>query len=163
MRSASSVQWWLRALCGPMLRILRVSGMTEKSLFLAHLPVQSGVVLGLLPLPIHFLLSTELSHQLAAITMVLIAGVYIGYAFKDGRLRSVLTELPTAAGFSFAAWLGMNGYPSLILVALILHGCWDMLHHRYIDTDIPRWYIPFCAVVDWIMAVSLFIIWNIAA
>lgn len=137
--------------------------MTEKSLILARLPMQSGIVLGILPLPLHFWLSSELSHQLAALTLVLIAGVYIGYAFKDGRIRSVLIELPTAIGFSIAAWLGINGYPSLIVVALALHGCWDVLHHRFIDTDIPRWYIPFCAVVDWVMAVSLFMMWNLGS
>jgi len=56
----------------------------------------------------------------------------------------------------------MNGYPVVILGALALHGLWDLLHHRLIDTEIPRWYIPFCAIVDWVMAASLFIIWNFA-
>lgn len=93
-----------------MLRFQRMSGMTEKSLIFARLPIQSGIVLGILPLPIHVLLPLELSHQLAAITLVLIAGVYVGYAFKDGRIRSVLIELPIAVLFSAAAWLGINGY-----------------------------------------------------
>jgi len=144
-----------------MLQDQRMTGMIKSSLIFARLPVQSGVVLGILPLPLHFLLPLELSHQLAAITLVLIAGVYIGYAFKDGRVPSVVIELLTALGFSAAAWLGLNGYPSIIIVALALHGCWDVLHHSLIDTEIPRWYIPFCAVVDWIMAGSLFVIWNV--
>jgi hypothetical protein len=137
--------------------------MTENTLILSRLPVQSGIALGILPLPIHFWLSSELSHQLAAITLVLIAGVYMGYAFKDGRVRSILVELPTAAGFAVAAWVGINGYPSVILVALALHGCWDVLHYSFIDTDMPRWYIPFCAIVDWVMAASLFVMWSLGA
>ena len=144
-----------------MLQDQRMTGMIKSSLIFARLPVQSGVVLGILPLPLHFLLPLELSHQLAAITLVLIAGVYIGYAFKDGRVPSVVIELLTALGFSAAAWLGINGYPSINIVALALHGCWDVLHHSLIDTEIPRWYIPFCAVVDWIMAGSLLVIWNV--
>lgn len=136
--------------------------MGERTHVISNFPVWSGVVLGILPLPVHLLLSAELSHQLAAITLVLIAGVYVGYAFKDGRVHSILIELPTALVFSAAAWLGMNGYPDFILAALALHGLWDLLHHRLIDTEIPRWYIPFCAAVDWVMATSLFIIWNVA-
>jgi hypothetical protein len=114
-----------------------------------------------MPLPVHLFLAPELSYQLAAITLVLIAGIYIGYAFKDGRVQSILIEFPTALVFSAAAWLGINGYPSFIIVALALHGLWDLMHHNLIDTEIPRWYIPFCAVVDWIMAASLFVIWNL--
>ena len=136
--------------------------MVGNTLVLSRLPVQSGVVLGIIPLPVHFWLLPELSHQLAAITLVLIAGVYMGYAFKDGRVRSILIELPTAVGFAIAAWVGINGYPSVIIAALALHGCWDVLHYRFIDTDIPPWYIPFCAIVDWILAVGLFIMWNLA-
>lgn len=135
--------------------------MTKKSHILARLPVQSGIVLGILPIPAHFFLPLELSYQLAAITLVLIAGVYIGYAFNDGRIHTFLIELATAIGFSSAAWLGINGYPSLIILALAMHGFWDLLHHNLIDTQMPRWYIPFCAVVDWIMAASLFAIWNL--
>ncbi|MEO1638958.1 MAG: DUF6010 family protein [Pseudomonadota bacterium] len=137
--------------------------MAKNTLILSRLPVQSGVVLGIIPLPIHFWLSPELSHQLAAITLVLIAGVYIGYAFRDGRVRSIVVELSTAVGFAVAAWVGINGYPSVIIAALALHGCWDVLHNNLIDTDMPRWYIPFCAVVDWVMAVCLFMIWNFGA
>ena len=137
--------------------------MAENSLVLARLPIQSGIILGMLPLPVHFLLPLELSHQLAAITVVLIAGVYLGYAVKDGRARIILIELLGALGFAAAAWGGINGYPAIILVALALHGCWDFLHRSVIETDMPRWYIPFCAVADWIMAGSLFVVWYVSA
>lgn len=127
---------------------------------LSHHPVQAGLVLGLLPLPLHLLLPLALSHQLAALTLVLIAGVYMGYAFKDGRTKAILTELVTALAFTAAAWAGLNGAPMVIVAALALHGLWDSLHHSLIDTAIPRWYIPFCATVDWLMAASLLAIWS---
>lgn len=135
--------------------------MLEASHILSRLPVRSGIVFGIVPLPIHLFLAPELSYQLASITLVLIAGIYVGYAFKDGRVQSIIIELPTALLFSAAAWIGINGYPSFIIVALALHGLWDLLHHNLIDTEIPRWYIPFCAVVDWVMAASLFAIWTL--
>ena len=146
-----------------MLRVIQKSGMDQNSLVLARLPILSGLIVGLFPLPVHFLLPTEISHQLAAITLVLIAGVYLGYAFRDGRIRLVLIELVGAVGFTAAAWLGINGYPSIILIALALHGFWDFLHNNFIDTEMPRWYIPFCAVVDWILSGSLFVIWYVIA
>lgn len=139
----------------------RMSAMVEKPHIVARLPLKSGAVLGLMPLPVHIFLPAELSHQLAAITLVLIAGIYIGYAFKDGRPRSIVVELIGAAGFCAAAWLGLNGAPYFIVAALALHGLWDLAHHSLLDTEVPRWYIPFCAVVDWVMAVSLFAIWHV--
>lgn len=135
--------------------------MPERPHVLARLPVRSGIILGIVPLPVHIFLTPDLSHQLAAITLVLIAGIYVGYAFMDGRVRSIFIQLPTAVAFSAAAWLGINGYPSFIVTALVLHGLWDVLHHNLIDTEIPRWYIPFCAAVDWVMAAGLFFIWNL--
>lgn len=134
--------------------------MTEESTILARFPMQSGVIFGLVPLPVHIFLPTALSQQLAGITVVLIAGVYIGYAFKDGRKHVIAIELSTALVFAAAAWLGINGVPQAILAVLVLHGIWDLLHHRMIDTEVPRWYVPFCAVVDWVMAASLLMIWT---
>ncbi|WP_300064388.1 DUF6010 family protein [uncultured Roseobacter sp.] len=118
------------------------------------------MVLAFVPLPVHFFLSLENSHQLAALTLVLIAGVYLGYAFKDGRSGVIVTELLAALGFTGAAWLGLNGLPVVIIVALVVHGIWDLLHHSLIETEIPRWYIPFCAAVDWVLATCLFAIWT---
>lgn len=127
----------------------------------ARAPILSGVVLGIVPLPLHVFLPQAQSYQLAAITLVLIAGVYIGYAFMDGRVHNIVIELTTAVVFSAASWLGLNGYPMAIVGALVLHGIWDILHHGLVDTTIPRWYIPFCAVVDWVMAASLIAIWTL--
>ncbi|QBF31411.1 DUF6010 family protein [Thalassococcus sp. S3] len=125
----------------------------------ATAPIKSGVLLGLLPLPVHMFLPAGPSYQLAAITLVLIAGVYLGYAFKDGRAKAISIECIGAAAFATAAWLGLNGYPLAIVIALALHGVWDVLHVKLIDTDIPPWYVPFCSFVDWIMAAGLYLIW----
>lgn len=126
----------------------------------ARIPLTSGFVLGVAPLPLHFFLPKDISYELAAITLVLIAGIYIGYAFKDGRPKTIFLELSVAILFAAAAWLGMNGYPLLIVAALAAHGLWDLLHHKIVATDVPRWFIPFCAICDWIMAAGLLLIWT---
>ncbi len=133
--------------------------MTQDLHPLSRYPHASGLLVGLLPLPVHLLLPSLWSHQLAAITLILIAGIYIGYGFKDGRPKALATELLTALGFTAAAWFGMLGYPWVIALALAMYGVWDVLHHSLIDTEIPRWYIPFCATVDWVMAACLMAIW----
>lgn len=89
-----------------------------------------------------------------------IAGVYLGYAFQDGRVRMVAIEAIGAV--MLASCLLAVGYPTAIAVALGVHGLWDLLHHSVIPTDIPRWYIPFCALVDWVVAAGLLIIWASA-
>ncbi|KZL16140.1 hypothetical protein [Pseudovibrio sp. Ad26] len=130
-------------------------------LILARLPISSGLILGILSLTAHFFLPLELSHQFAAIVLVLIAGVYIGYAFKDGRMHTILTEVVVASLFGAAALLGLNGYPMAIVGAFVAHGLWDVLHHNLIDTHMPRWYIPFCAVYDVGAALGLLAIWML--
>jgi len=137
-----------------------VESMPSTAMLISRLPVRSEVVLGFVPLPVHFFLSLEHSHQLAALTLVLISGVYLGYAFKDGRPRVIATELPAALGFAGAAWLGLNGFAALIIVALVVHGVWGLLHHNLMKADLPRWYIPFCAAIDWGLAACLLAIWS---
>ncbi|MGH1413593.1 MAG: DUF6010 family protein [Pelagimonas sp.] len=134
----------------------------DKHIF-ARIPLTSGFLLGVLPLPLHLVLPLRLSYELAAITLVLIAGVYIGYAFKDGRTKTIVVEFTTALAFAAAAWIGLNGYPFVIAAALAAHGLWDLLHHNLIETEIPRWYISFCVICDWIMAVGLLLIWGVLA
>ncbi|SHI00416.1 DUF6010 family protein [Marivita hallyeonensis] len=134
--------------------------MTVPSHIFARVPLTSGFLFGVLPLPIHVFLPVVLSYQLAAITLVLIAGIYIGYAFKDGRPQTILLEFSVALAFATAAWLGLNGYPYVIAAALAAHGLWDLLHHNLVKTDVPRWFIPFCVICDWIMATGLILIWG---
>jgi hypothetical protein len=133
--------------------------MENKTHIFARIPLTSGFLLGVLPVPVHLFLPARLSYELAAITLVLIAGIYIGYAFKDGRPRTVFLEFSIALVFAAAAWIGLNGYPYVIVAALAAHGLWDLLHHNLIKTDVPRWFIPFCVICDWVMAASLTLIW----
>lgn len=132
---------------------------TQNLTILERAPLSAGLVLGVMPLPLHLLLTETLSHQVAALTLILIAGVYLGYAFQDGRLRIILIELTIATCFLVAGWLGINGHPELIIGAFVAHGVWDYLHHPLIDTQMPRWYIPFCALYDLAAGAGLALIW----
>ena len=111
-------------------------------------------------IPLHLALPTEVSVVLAGLTLALIAGVYLGFAFADGRLSVMFTELFVALGFTGAALAGVIHWPAWTVIAIGAHGLWDWAHHHErVSTRMPRWYVPFCAVYDWIYAAGLLGIW----
>lgn len=121
-----------------------------------------GGLLALLSLPVHIVLSTVVSRQLAAVTLALIAGIYVGFAVQDGRARIITTEALVAAGFATSAFVGLWVTAWAIPTAFALHGIWDVAHHRHVTTRMPRWYVPFCAVYDWVFVAGLSAIWLLA-
>ena len=110
-------------------------------------------------LPLHALLPHRLSVVLAALMLAAIGAIYVGFALRDGRTRAMATEVIVAALFFAAAAMGLTVDPWVIPVACFVHGLWDAAHHRHVDTAMPRWYIPFCALYDWVFAAGLTLIW----
>jgi len=84
------------------------------------------------------------------ILLVLIAGVYIGFAITDGRHEKLLLEILIALGFCVLVLLGMWRWPWLIALGYLLHAVWDLLHHPTIrlGARVHKWYPPACLVYD---------------
>lgn len=122
-------------------------------------PTQLGTALALASLPAHFFLPSIASHQLAAVVLVLVAGIYVGFALQDGRVRTLAVEGAVALGFIAAALAGLWVNAWFIPAAYVLHGFWDLAHHRHVATAMPAWYVPFCAVFDWVFAAGLAAAW----
>lgn len=118
-----------------------------------------GGMLALASLPLHVILDRPASEQVAAIMLAAIGAIYIGFALQDGRLRTVQIEASVGVLFLCCAVIGATIQPWAIPAAYAAHGIWDGAHHRHIDTDMPRWYIPFCAVYDWVFAIGIAAIW----
>jgi hypothetical protein len=109
--------------------------------------------------PVFILLPKSVAHQWGALLLSLIAGAYVGFAARDGRAGANLIELAGAMAFAAAGLAGLLFNPLLIAGGYVVHGFWDLFHHRhgpYADT--PHWYIPFCAVYDWIVG-SFLVSW----
>lgn len=88
--------------------------------------------------------------ELFAVVLTIIGSVYIGFALKDLDWKHQVTEISAAGIFILAAVFGLWWDPWLIAASLIIHGFWDLLHHRtQYTTDVPNGYIPFCAIYDW--------------
>jgi hypothetical protein len=133
----------------------------HKHAFATH-PLLTGSGLAVLSLPVHLVLPAETSVLVASLTLGLIAGVYLGFAFVDGRISIMFTELFVALAFTAAALAAVLSWPAWVAVAWAAHGLWDWAHHRErVPTRMPRWYVPFCAVYDLIYAAGLLGIWWI--
>jgi hypothetical protein len=87
-----------------------------------------------------------------AFGLAFIAAVYIGFAVADGRRHVLAVEVVVAAVFVVIAAAGVTGSLWLIVAGLAGHGLKDLWQHRTGFVAGTRWWPPFCAVVDWVVA-----------
>jgi hypothetical protein len=85
----------------------------------------------------------------------LIASVYIGFAVADGRPRVVAIESAVAAGFVLIAIAGVSGTAWLLVAGYAGHGVKDYWQERAHFVANTRWWPPFCAAVDGLVAIIL--------
>ena len=90
-----------------------------------------------------------------ALGLPLIAAVYIGFAVADGRAHVLAVETVVASVFVVAAAAALSVSPWLIVAGLVGHGVKDAWQHRTQFVAGTRWWPPFCAAVDWVVAGSI--------
>ena len=93
-----------------------------------------------------------------ALSLALIAAVYIGFAVADGRPRVIAVEAGVAAAFVVVAAAGVTGLAWLLVAGFIGHGAKDLWQHRRQFVANTRWWPPFCLVVDWVAAAILVVL-----
>lgn len=87
-----------------------------------------------------------------ALSLVLIASVYIGFAVADGRPTVIAVESSIAGVFVVLAAAGVTGSAWLLVLGLAGHGFKDLWQHRSHYVANTRWWPPFCLAVDWVAA-----------
>ena len=87
-----------------------------------------------------------------ALAIALIASVYIGFAVADGRRRVIAIECGVAAGFVLLASIAVTASPWLLVAGYGGHGFKDLRQHRTHLVRGTRWWPPFCATIDWLVA-----------
>ena len=92
---------------------------------------------------------------LQAIFLGLIAGVYIGFAVADGRPRVIAVEAAVASAFVLIATVAVTGTAWLLVIGYAGHGLKDYWQGRRQYVANTRWWPPFCAAVDWLVALVL--------
>jgi hypothetical protein len=93
-----------------------------------------------------------------ALSLALIAAVYIGFAVADGRARVIAVETTVAGGFVVLAAAGVTGPAWLLLLGFAGHGVKDLWQHRRHYVANTRWWPPFCLVIDWVAAAILVVL-----
>ena len=92
---------------------------------------------------------------LHALYIAFIAAVYIGFAVADGRTKIIAVETTIAAAFLVLAAVGVTGSAWLLIAGYAAHGLKDLWQHRTHFVAGTRWWPPFCATVDFLVAAIL--------
>ena len=90
-----------------------------------------------------------------ALGLAVIAFVYIGFAVADGRWRVIAVECGVAMAFVVIAAAGITGSAWLLVVGFAAHGVKDAWQQRSQYVSGTRWWPPFCAAVDWVVALII--------
>ena len=70
----------------------------------------------------------------------------------------IAVETVVAAVFVVVAAVGVTGPAWLLVAGLAGHGFKDLWQHRSHYVANPRWWPPFCLVVDWVVAAILVVL-----
>jgi hypothetical protein len=90
-----------------------------------------------------------------AMGLAAIAAIYIGFSVADGRWKVIAVESAVAAIFLTVAAMAVTGSAWLLVAGLAGHGAKDLWQHGTQFVANTRWWPPFCAVVDVVVAVAL--------
>jgi hypothetical protein len=119
----------------------------------------TGALLGGGTLVIPALLDDDAAFGFLAVLLGAIAGVYLGFALADGRVRALGTEYVGMAATAALATLGLVvTSPLLLAVGYLGHGLWDAIHRpKGLDTVIPWWYVPLCIGYDAVVGLYILV------
>ena len=92
-----------------------------------------------------------------ALSLSLIAAVYIGFAVADGRPQVIAVESTIAAVFVVLASTAVTATAWILVLGFAAHGFKDAWQERSQYVANTRWWPPFCAAVDWLVAGILII------
>ena len=138
----------------PMTRVHTHSPSGNRSMLI---PVLWGLVVGVIqaasPLAVRWLDAATVY----ALELALIAAVYIGFAVADGRPRVIAVECAVAGLFILLAATAVTGTAWLLVLGYAGHGLKDAWQERRQYVTNTRWWPPFCAAVDWLVAAILVI------
>lgn len=87
-----------------------------------------------------------------ALSLAVIAPVYIGFAVADGRRKVIAVECGVAGVFVMIAATAVTGTAWLLVIGLAGHGLKDWWQHRSHYVANTRWWPPFCAAIDLVVA-----------
>ena len=118
-------------------------------------PVRWGLALGAVQAASPLIFQWLEPATLHALYISLIAAVYIGFAVADGRPKVIAVEVAVAATFFLIAAISVTATAWLLVLGYAGHGLKDYWQERHQYVANTRWWPPFCAAVDWLVALVL--------
>ena len=120
-----------------------------------------GLGLGLATVLVAALLEGSQHTVFAGVLLAAIGAIYFGFAVADGRPSAIVIQTISASCFVVIAYLGIRvGSDALLGAGYMAHAGWDTIHHAGRGpTHVRTWYPPFCAVIDFVIAVPLLAGW----
>ena len=115
-------------------------------------PLACGVVLGCVQAAAPLAFPWLDAATVYAVSLTLIAAVYLGFAVADGRRHVLVVEAAVASVFVVVAAAAVPGSAWLVVAGLAGHGVKDLWQHRTGFVAGTRWWPPFCAAVDVVAA-----------
>src|SRR3954463_10105507 len=128
------------------------------------IPLLSAIAIASFVILFTRLLSKYFSARLAAATILCsIAFIYVGFSLKGNPMSSIVLEILVAVVFYLIAVIGYAKNNSLIAYGIVLHGIWDILHHKaaFVKTDIPSYYPIFCCIADLLLGAYFFWVFRV--
>ena len=93
-----------------------------------------------------------------AVGLAFIAAIYIGFAVADGRPHVIAVESGVAAAFVVVAAVALATTGWLLAAGFAAHGLKDVWQWRHQFVEGTRWWPPFCATVDFVVAAALVVL-----
>ena len=118
-------------------------------------PVGWGLALGAVQAASPVIFQWLEPATLHALYISLIAAVYIGFAVADGRPKVIGVEVAVASAFFLIAAISVTATSWLLVLGYAGHGLKDYWQHRRQYVVNTRWWPPFCAAVDFLVALVL--------
>ena len=108
-----------------------------------------GVALALVVLLFTNVVGFDRERSFYPTVLIVIASYYDLFAVMGGSTRALLSELIGTAMFLALAALGFKRNLWLVVIGLVGHGLFDLVHSGLIaNAGVPRWWPMFCATFD---------------
>ena len=123
----------------------------------------SAIATALIIILTTWMLSKKITAPLIATSILCsIAFIYVGFSLKENTVNAIVLEVLIALIFFFIAVIGFVRNHSLIAYGIILHGVWDIFHHKaiFIQTNIPDYWPLYCSIVDLICGICFLLLFR---
>jgi len=119
-----------------------------------------GVLLGLgVPL-LARAVGFDRDRSFYTVVLIVTASYYDLFAVLGGSKHALLGELVATSAFVILSAVGFRRNLWLVVVGLLAHGVFDLVHGGLIeDPGVPRWWPMFCLMFD--IAAAAYLAWRL--